>query len=78
MEIKDIISYLIIGLISLVIGIICINLVLEKEQRNKYNTIRTYLLFFLIGIIIHIFTQMTNLDQLYCDKQCRLKLGLTI
>ncbi len=78
MEIKDIISYFVIGLISLVIGIICINLVLEKEQRDKYNTIRTYLLFFLIGIIIHIFTQMTNLDQLYCDKQCRLKLGLTI
>ncbi len=78
MEIKDIISYFVIGLISLVIGIICINLVLEKEQRDKYNTIRTYLLFFLIGIIIHIFTQITNLDQLYCDKQCRLKLGLTI
>ena len=78
MEIKDIISYFVIGLISLVIGIICINLVLSKEQRDKYNSIRTYLLFFLIGIIIHIFTQMTNLDQLYCDKQCRMKLGLTI
>ena len=78
MKINDIISYFVIGLISLVIGIICINLVLSKEQRDKYNSIRTYLLFFLIGIIIHIFTQMTNLDQLYCDKQCRMKLGLTI
>ncbi len=78
MEIKDIISYFVIGLISLIIGIICINLILSKEQRDKYNTIRTYLLFFLIGIIIHIFTQMTNLDQLYCDKQCRMKIGLTI
>jgi H+/Cl- antiporter ClcA len=78
MEIKDIISYFVIGLISLIIGIICINLILSKEQRDKYNSIRTYLLFFLIGIIIHIFTQMTNLDQLYCDKQCRMKIGLTI
>ena len=78
MEINDIISYFVIGLISLVIGIICINLVLSKEQRDKYNSIRTYLLFFLIGIIIHIFTQITNLDQLYCDKQCRMKFGLTI
>ena len=78
MEIKDIISYFVIGLISLIIGIICINLVLSKEQRDKYNSIKTYLLFFLIGIIIHIFTQMTNLDQLYCDKQCRMKIGLTI
>jgi hypothetical protein len=78
MEIKDIVSYFVIGLISLIIGIISINLILSKEQRDKYNSIKTYLLFFLIGIIIHIFTQMTNLDQLYCDKQCRMKIGLTI
>ncbi len=78
MQINDIISYIIIGFISMVIGIICINIVLEKDQRNKYNSIKTYLLFFIIGIIIHIFTQMTNLDQLYCDKQCRIKLGLTV
>ena len=76
MQINDIISYIIIGFISVVIGIICINLVLHKDQRDKYNSIRTYLLFFIIGILIHIFTQMTNLDQLYCDKQCRIKLGL--
>jgi hypothetical protein len=72
----DIIAYIIIGLISVAIGMVCINVVLEKEQRDKYNSIKTYLLFFLIGIIIHVFTQITNLDQLYCDKQCRIKLGL--
>ncbi len=76
MDINDIISYIIIGLISVAIGALSINLVLEKEQRDKYNSIKTYLLFFLIGIIIHVFTQMTNLDQIYCDKQCRIKLGL--
>jgi H+/Cl- antiporter ClcA len=76
MDSKEIISYIIIGLISVAIGMLCINLVLEKEQRDKYNSIKTYLLFFIIGIIIHIFTQITNLDQLYCDKQCRIKLGL--
>jgi H+/Cl- antiporter ClcA len=78
MNINDIISYIIIGFIAMVIGIICINVVLEKEQRDKYNKIKNYLLFFIIGIIIHIFTQMTNLDKLYCDKQCRIKLGLTV
>ncbi len=76
MNLNNIISYVIIGFISMVIGIICINIVLDKEQRDKYNTIRTYLMFFLVGIIIHIFTQMINLDQLYCDKQCRIKLGI--
>jgi hypothetical protein len=78
MDINSIISYFIIGLISMVIGIVCINIILQKEQRDKYNSIKTYLLFFLIGIIIHIFTQITNLDQLYCDKQCRMKLGIPI
>jgi hypothetical protein len=77
MDIKDIMSYFVIGLISMVIGIICINIVLDKDQRDKYNTIKTYLLFFLIGIIIHVFTQITNLDQIYCDKQCRINLGLS-
>ena len=77
MELNTIISYFVIGLISVVIGIVCINLVLAKDQRDKYNSIKTYLLFFLIGIIIHIIVQMTNLDQLYCDKQCRIKLGLS-
>ena len=77
MEIKDIMSYFVIGLISMVIGIICINIILDKDQRDKYNSIKTYLLFFLIGIIIHVLTQMTNLDQIYCDKQCRIKLGLS-
>jgi H+/Cl- antiporter ClcA len=76
MDLNEIISYIIIGLISVAIGMLCINLVLEKDQRDKYNSIRTYLLFFIIGIIIHVFTQITNLDQLYCDKQCRIKLGL--
>ena len=72
----EILAYIIIGLISVAIGAVCINIVLEKEQRDKYNSIKTYLLFFFIGIIIHVFTQITNLDQLYCDKQCRIKLGL--
>jgi hypothetical protein len=76
MDINDIISYIIIGLISMVIGIVCINIVLDNEQKNKYNSIKTYLLFFFIGIIIHVFTQITNLDQIYCDKQCRIKLGI--
>ena len=76
MEFNDIISYLIIGFISMVIGIICINIILAKDQKDKYNTVKTYLLFFIIGIIIHIFTQTINLDQIYCDKQCRIKLGL--
>jgi hypothetical protein len=76
MDINDIISYLVVGLISMAIGVICINIVLEKEQRNKYNTFKTYFMFFIIGIMIHIFTQIINLDQIYCDKQCRIRLGI--
>ena len=41
MELNTIISYFVIGLISVVIGMVCINLVLAKDQRDKYNSIKT-------------------------------------
>jgi hypothetical protein len=78
MDKYDLLYYLIIGFISVVIGMVAINVVLDKEQRDKYNTVRTYLQFFLIGIMIHIFVQMVNLDKIYCNKQCRIKLGLKV
>ncbi len=71
----NIISYGAIGVISMIFGGICINLVLDKEQRKKYNCFKTYIMFFIIGIIIHMITQFLNLDQLYCDKKCQMRLA---
>ncbi len=71
---NDILGYLGIGIISVIFGIVCINIILNKEQRDKYNSIKTYFLFFIIGIIIHIIVQTVNLDQIYCDKKCQMRL----
>ena len=69
------ILYLIVGLITVLIAGISINIILDKEKRKKYNTLRTYLIFFLIGIVVHFIAQQLNLDQIYCDKKCRARLS---
>ena len=74
-SISTCISYGIIGVISMIFGGICINLILDKQQKDKYNTFKTYIMFFIIGIIIHIITQYLNLDQIYCDKKCQMRLA---
>ena len=69
----DIMSYLIIGFISMVIGIIAINIIVDKEN-NNYNTFKTYITFFIIGIIIHFIVEQINLDQIYCGKKCQMRI----
>ncbi len=75
-NIDSLISYGMIGLISTGMGVLFINLVLKKDQRKEYNKFKTYFMFFLIGIIIHFFVQTVNLDQIYCDKKCQMRLKL--
>lgn len=72
--VQSIISYLIIGLISMITCIISFNIILDKEKRKKYNNIKTYTIFFLIGVIIHLIVQSIDLDKLYCDKKCQMRL----
>ena len=73
-NIPEIISYLIIGLISMITGGICINIIVEKDKRAKYNSPSTYFLLFFISILVHIIVQSVNLDQIYCDKLCQMRL----
>jgi hypothetical protein len=77
----DVISYLGIGFISMVIGIIAINLIVEepnvknkKPEGYKYNTFKTYITFFIIGIVIHFIVEQINLDQIYCGKKCQMRI----
>jgi hypothetical protein len=66
-----IILYLLVGLITVIIAFVSINIILDKEKRKKYNTLKTYLIFFIIGVVVHFIAQYFNLDQIYCDKKCR-------
>ncbi len=70
----DVISYLGIGFIAMVIGIITINIIIEKDQRNKYNNIKTYITFFIIGMVIHFIVEQIDLDQIYCGKKCQMRI----
>ncbi len=70
----DVMSYLGIGFIAMVIGIIAINIIVEKENRSKYNNLKTYITFFIIGIIIHFIVEQINLDEIYCGKKCQMRL----
>ena len=65
--------YLIIGLISMLSGMININILVEKEKKQKYNNIKTGLIFFFIGILVHCIVQYIKLDELYCNKECILR-----
>ncbi len=70
----DIMSYLGIGFIAMIFGIIVINLIVEKENKDKYNNIKTYITFFIIGIVIHFIVEQINLDQIYCGKKCQMRI----
>jgi hypothetical protein len=72
--IPDITAYLLVGFISMIIGIIALNIILKKEQCNKYNNIRTLFIFFIIGILVHFIVQEVNLDEIYCGKKCQMRI----
>jgi hypothetical protein len=70
----NIMSYLGIGFIAMVIGMVAINIIVDKDQRSKYNTFKTCITFFIIGIVIHFIVEQINLDQIYCGKKCQMRL----
>ncbi len=70
----DVMSYLGVGFIAMVIGMIAINIIFEKEQLSKYNNFKTYFTFFIIGIVIHFIVEQINLDQIYCGKKCQMRI----
>ncbi len=67
-------NYLIIGCISVIGASMAINIFLDEEDKKKYNKLKTYIIFFIIGIITHLFTQTINLDAIYCNKKCQLRI----
>jgi hypothetical protein len=71
----DIMSYLGIGFIAMIFGIIVINIIVDKKTEGyKYNNFKTYITFFIIGIIIHFIVEQINLDQIYCGKKCQMRI----
>ncbi len=78
----DVMSYLGIGFIAMIFGIIVINIIVDKEDKKKegykYNNLKTYITFFIIGIVIHFIVEQINLDQIYCGKKCQMRIKTKI
>jgi hypothetical protein len=67
-------EYFGVGLIAIIIGMLAINLLLDKDKRRQYNTYRTYITIFILAIIVHFIVQQLNLDTIYCGKKCQARI----
>lgn len=69
---KTILEAYVIGLITLILGIIFIKISENKaEKKEKHNSkLKIYISLFLIGFFLHFIIQIIGLDDWYCGKKC--------
>ena len=70
----ELLEYLGVGIITIVIGALAINIVLDKNKKKEYNTWQMYIILFIVGIVIHFIVQQLNLDTIYCGKKCQARI----
>ena len=70
----ELLEYFGVGIITTVIGAIAINLLLCDAKKKEYNNIKTYIILFIVGIVVHFIVQQLNLDTLYCGKKCQARI----
>jgi hypothetical protein len=65
------INYIIVGIVSVITSLIIINVIIkDKAKKKELNNITTYLIVFIIGLIVHGITEYIELDKWYYDKRC--------
>jgi uncharacterized membrane protein len=68
---KTLMEACIIGVITLIIGIICIKISEKKEDKQKNtNKSRLYISIFVTGFLLHFIIEIIGLNKWYCDKKC--------
>lgn len=61
----------IIGLITLTLGRIIIELIIKENKSNKIKKPRgIYFAFFLTGFLLHFLIEYLGINCWYCDKKC--------
>ena len=65
----------IIGLITLTLGRIIIELIIKENQSNNKNNIikkprGIYVAFFFTGFLLHFIIEYLGINCWYCDKKC--------
>jgi len=63
------IESLIVGFISIITCYIIINFFIPKAKKVELNKIKTYIVAFLIGIIVHLVTETIGLNNWYEKKR---------
>ena len=65
------IEALIVGIITLIIGIIIFNLTINKSNKQKKSPFGLYIAFFSTGVLLHFIIDLIGLNQYICDKECK-------
>jgi hypothetical protein len=70
----ELLEYFGVGIITTIIGAIAINFILDNSKKELYNNPKTYIILFIVGIVVHFIVQQLNLDTLYCGKKCQARI----
>jgi len=62
------IDSIIIGLSGVIFALVVINIIIPMEKRITINNTRTYLIIFLIGIIVNTIAESIDLTNIYNMK----------
>jgi hypothetical protein len=70
----ELLEYMCVGIVTIVVYALTINILLDKTKRKEYNTPKIYIILFIVGIVIHFIVQQLNLDTIYCGKKCQARI----
>lgn len=64
---------IVIGIITLVIGYIILNITKKNEKNEKDNkkSNHVYIVFFMTGFVLHFMFEILGFNKWYCDKKER-------
>ncbi len=60
---------ILVGFITFVIGTICFNLSINKNNKDKIKPVGINLAFFTTGMILHILLEFGGFNKWFCDKK---------
>ena len=70
-------EYILNGCISVIISFLIINIfITNKEKKKNLNNIKTYIITFTIGVIVHGIIEYFKINEWYCDKRCMTAIKL--
>ena len=71
---EELLEYIWVGIITMIVYALTINIILDGTKRKEYNTPTIYIILFIVGIVIHFIVQQLNLDTIYCGKKCQARI----